>query len=391
MAAAFLLLVGCSPCTCPNHKAEPEITTPSVNDAPVEDAVAPEDIVAVTEILESALTEVSTPPSIESIRVNGKVTFADDGSPVPTGTICFETDKFLARATIKTDGTYAVVSSGNEDGLPLGIYRVYITGAEKTTGQNADGEPIVEPLIDPKFASSTTSGIAIDIQGRTTVDITVDRFSSKNVAVSDDNKTAPVSEAAEEQQWTPLFDGESIVGWSIPVYGGDGTVDVQEGNIVIGRGASITGIRYEKEFPKINYEIQYDAQRTEGYDFFAACTFPVGDRFCTFVNGGWGGGLIGLSSINGFDASENETGDQYDFKEHTWYRFRISVKKDQVQVWINAQDKEKNWEEEKRVVAVEVGEDTDFSTRMEMGPYKPLGFCTYSTEGQLRNIKYRSH
>ena len=45
----------------------------------------------------------------------------------------------------------------------------------------------------------------------------------------------------------------------------------------------------------------------QGGDFFCGLTFPYGDASCTFVVGGWGGGLVGLSSINGDDASENET------------------------------------------------------------------------------------
>ena len=45
----------------------------------------------------------------------------------------------------------------------------------------------------------------------------------------------------------------------------------------------------------------------KGGDFFATLTFPVDDSFCTFVTGGWGGDIVGLSSIDGWDASDNET------------------------------------------------------------------------------------
>jgi len=189
--------------------------------------------------------------------------------------------------------------------------------------------------------------------------------------------------------WQPLFDGNTMAGWTVPVYGGDGEVEAREGSIVIGRGDSITGIRYEKEFPTIDYEIQYEARRTGGYDFFAACTFPVKERHCTFVNGGWGGGVIGLSSINGYDASENLTSVFVDFRNDTWYRFRIRVTEAMIQVWMTPQDKEGNWEAERSIVECEM-EDKEVSTRFEMDLYKPLGFCTYSTEGQLRNIEYRN-
>jgi hypothetical protein len=150
----------------------------------------------------------------------------------------------------------------------------------------------------------------------------------------------------------------------------------------------MTGIRYEKEFPKINYEIRYEAQRVQGYDFFAACTFPVNEKFCTFINGGWGGGLTGLSSVDGYDASENSTSSHYDYQENVWYRFRLRVMNDKIQVWITAQDKTGNWEAEESVIEFET-EGKELSTRLEVEHYKPLGFCTWATEGWLRNIEYR--
>ena len=216
------------------------------------------------------------------------------------------------------------------------------------------------------------------------------------VAKSPDGENGVLTEPGKEKEikkisetWQPLFDGdETMAGWMVPVYGGDGEVEVREGNIVIGRGEMMTGIRYEKEFPTINYEIQYEARRTQGYDFFAACTFPVKESYCTFINGGWGGGTVGLSSINGYDESENTTSSYFSFKGNAWYRFRIRVTEEMIQVGITAQDKDGNWETEKSVVEL-VLEDRKLSTRYEMGKYKPLGFCTWHTEGQIRNIKYK--
>ena len=199
---------------------------------------------------------------------------------------------------------------------------------------------------------------------------------------------AALSNAAATEKWVSLFDGESTAGWSIPVYGGDGDVDVQEGNLVIGRGEMMTGIRYEKEFPKNNYELRFEARRAQGYDFFAACTFPVKESFCTLINGGWGGGLTGLSSIDGYDASENSSSMHFTYKENIWYRFRMQVTDDTIQVWITPQDKEGNWGEEESVIKLVI-EDRKLSTRFEVERYKPLGFCTWVTEGHLRNIEYR--
>ena len=205
------------------------------------------------------------------------------------------------------------------------------------------------------------------------------------------DRTVQPNDAPEEMKetWLTLFDGETMAGWMVPVYGGDGEVEVQDGNIVIGRGEMMTGIRYEKEFPVIDYEIRYEARRMQGYDFFAACTFPMKTDYCTFINGGWGGGAIGLSSINGYDASENETSDYFAFRDKTWHRFRIRVESEQIQIWITPQNREGDWGEEKLVVDVEIDESKKLSTRYEVNLYKPLGFSTWSSEGQLRNIEYR--
>ena len=220
-------------------------------------------------------------------------------------------------------------------------------------------------------------------------------FAGSSIGASDKDDGTPsnpviVSDgvADKKDEWKPLFDGETLTDWSVPEYGGDGEVQVQDGNIVIGRGLMMTGIRYDKDFPNINYEIQYEARRTHGFDFFAACTFPVGDNFCTFINGGWGGGLTGLSNINGVDASENQTTMYFNYRSNVWHRFRIQVTDSHIRIWIAPFNREGNWDAEKLVIDVEKSEKK-FSTRSEVDMYKPLGFTAWSTEGELREIKYR--
>ena len=58
----------------------------------------------------------------------------------------------------------------------------------------------------------------------------------------------------------------------------------------------MTGITWTNEVPTNNYEISLEAMRVEGSDFFCALTFPVGNDPCSFIVGGWGGGVVGLSS-----------------------------------------------------------------------------------------------
>ena len=109
--------------------------------------------------------------------------------------------------------------------------------------------------------------------------------------------------------WISLFDGETLGCWE---GGGEaGSVDprVEDGCLVIGMGAMSSGVKFVPDrapepFPATDYEIEYIAERRMGNDFFAAMTFPVGESCCTLVNGGWGGALFGLSSIDKMDASK---------------------------------------------------------------------------------------
>ena len=77
--------------------------------------------------------------------------------------------------------------------------------------------------------------------------------------------------------------------------------------------------------PTTSYEVALQAMRVEGSDFFAGITFPVGGSFCSLILGGWGGSVVGLSSINGLDASENETSQSRQSESGRWYYVRIRV------------------------------------------------------------------
>ena len=102
---------------------------------------------------------------------------------------------------------------------------------------------------------------------------------------------------------------QELDGWKKTDFSHAGEVKVEDGAIVMRAGRPMTGITStRKDLPRTNYELSYEAMRLAGRDFFAAATFPVGKSFITLVNGGWGGNVTGLSSLDGADASENETG-----------------------------------------------------------------------------------
>lgn len=192
----------------------------------------------------------------------------------------------------------------------------------------------------------------------------------------------PSEQSTDDEGWISLFDGETLGSWKKVEEGGSGDVAVKNGVLSIGMGAMSTGIRYEPadgaEFPVTDYEIEFIARRTLGNDFFAALTFPVGDSFCTLVNGGWGGTLIGLSSIDGFDASENSTSSYYGFKNKIWYIFRLRVTSRVIRAWLDDEPIIKTFLDGRQV-----------STRIEMSSYEPLGFATWICEGEIKKIHYR--
>lgn len=220
------------------------------------------------------------------------------------------------------------------------------------------------------------------------LDVAPALFGTENTPPKDRAKTAVSDKTgAERYAWKKMFDGETLHGWSVPVYGGDGDVSVKDGGLVIGQGAMMTGAKYENYFPRIDYEIRFEAKRTAGSDFFAAVTFPVRDQCCTFINGGWGGGVVGLSCIDDMDASENETSDYFRFRDRVWYEFRLRVTGKRIDVWVTEPVKDGK-RKESHLIDLETAEK-EISLRYETSLYKPLGFCTWSSEGVLRKIAYR--
>ena len=187
---------------------------------------------------------------------------------------------------------------------------------------------------------------------------------------------APAPKAAE---WTPLFDGKSLAGWKEPGFAGQGEVKVADGRVVLDMGNDITGINYTGEVPKENYEVALEAMRIEGSDFFCALTFPVGESFCTFVVGGWGGSMVGISSINGNDASENETSQTKKFEKGRWYKLRVRVTKEKLETWID-DVQTVNLDLQGKKISMRLGE-------IELS--KPFGIATYRTRSAVRDIKLR--
>jgi hypothetical protein len=181
---------------------------------------------------------------------------------------------------------------------------------------------------------------------------------------------------AEPDRSESLFDGETLGNWEVTNFGGQGSVEVKDGSIVLENGGPMTGITWTAEYPKVNYEVNLEARRIEGGDIFCCLTFPVKDAFCSFVVGGWGGHVVGLSSIDGWDASDNETTRKKYFSTDRWYRIRVRVTEEKIQAWID---------DEQMVDVEQAGRD--FSVRPDVWLSRPLGIATWGTAAELRDLR----
>jgi len=179
--------------------------------------------------------------------------------------------------------------------------------------------------------------------------------------------------------WQALFDGKALGSWQASKFGGDGSVRVENGQIILDTGKPFTGITWAgSDLPKTNYEIALQAMRVEGRDFFAGITFPVGDSFCSLILGGWGGTVIGLSSVNGEDASQNQTSQSMDFEQGRWYNVRIRVTDATIETWLD----------DRQIIKQDL-QGNKITIRMEMEPSLSLGIASYRTKSALRDLRMR--
>jgi hypothetical protein len=108
-------------------------------------------------------------------------------------------------------------------------------------------------------------------------------------------------------------------------------------------------------------------------------TFPVDTTYCSLIVGGWGGPVVGLSSIDGVDASENETKILKKFEQDTWYHIRLKVSPGKIEAWID---------DEKLVDFENSGHK--LSIRPEVYLSRPFGICSWVTTAALRNIRLKT-
>jgi hypothetical protein len=203
--------------------------------------------------------------------------------------------------------------------------------------------------------------------------------------------------------WISLFDGKTLGGWKSSEFAAGGEARVEPNfrgkgpAIVLEYGDTLSGItwkggdsegrrgktegerRQNIDIPRTNYEIMLEFMKTEGNDFACGLTFPVGDSYASLILGGWGGATVGISSIDGKDASQNETTRYETFKKDRWYKVRLRVTPEKIESWLD----------EKKVVDVKiVGRKINLRSA-EINKSTPLGIATYRASAAYRDIKLK--
>ncbi len=183
-----------------------------------------------------------------------------------------------------------------------------------------------------------------------------------------------------------LFDGASMTGWKRTEFVNARQVRVEKAfrggpaALVVEAGDPLNGLTWTRpadSLPRTNYEITLEAMKIAGDDFMCGLTFPVGETYATLVLGGWGGSMVGISSIDGMDASENETSKIMHFPKDHWFAIRMRVTPDKLETWLDG----------KKIIDANIKGKRIGLRFGEISKSVPLGFATYQTSAAFRAIK----
>ena len=183
----------------------------------------------------------------------------------------------------------------------------------------------------------------------------------------------------KRSEWKLLAE-EFTPAWKSSGIPEEGKVSIFNGEIKLQPGQPMTGVRFDAwqsaMLPTRRYAIEFEAMRVEGNDFFGTVTFPVNDEHVSLIVGGWGGTLVGISSIDDMDASENTTRSNARFENNLWHKVRIEVRDDDLRAWIN----------NKLFVNVSTKGHQLGLRSGDIEKCAPFGFASYATQSRIRNV-----
>lgn len=158
-----------------------------------------------------------------------------------------------------------------------------------------------------------------------------------------------------------------------------GSVELNNGILTLPIGTPGTGVVAAFDVPTMDYELAFEVRRTAGTDFFCGMTFPFEKQHATLILGGWGGKTAGISNINRFSAIENSTSTTVHFENDRWYKIRFRVTEDQIECFLDG--KSLFWLDPL---------DKKLETWWEQRPMEPLGFASWKSTGQIRNLRIKA-
>jgi hypothetical protein len=188
-----------------------------------------------------------------------------------------------------------------------------------------------------------------------------------------------LSGCSSVQTGQSLFDGQKLGNWTVTKFFRHGDVYVSNGCIIIEKGNGfLTGVTWDGLVERMNYQISLEAKRIEGDDFFCGLTFPVDANCCSLILSGWRGDVSGISCIDGYDASENETTRKIQFENNRWYKIVVRVIPGKILAWVDGRE----------IVNVNTtGKKINVRSEVELS--QPLGIAAYNSTGVIRNIRIK--
>jgi len=200
--------------------------------------------------------------------------------------------------------------------------------------------------------------------------------------VSWENRSQDEQPIDVPEGWESLFDGKTLTGWKNINRGGQDQPYIRNGVIVLPMGTYgiMTGLCWVGDsLPTDNYTVYYEARRVTGSDIFAGLTFPYQDSFASLIFGGWGGIVNGLSSIDGYDASGNETTQLFSFRNNQWLPVTLRVTSDSIRAIVGS---------EQVVDIATAGKYIHLrSDLLDTG----FTLWTYRSSGEIRNLRIKKN
>ncbi len=188
--------------------------------------------------------------------------------------------------------------------------------------------------------------------------------------------------------WTELLAGGSRGLAQSTAFGGEGEVQWTRDGVKLPAGSPLTGVHWtgvvfsgedlRRDFPTEDYQLEVWAVRLEGTDFFCGLTVPVGQGAATLILGGWGGGLTGLSCVDGEDASTNPTRSFQTYVTGQEYHVRVEVLTSHIRCWVDGD-----------LIVDQPREGHHFEVRPEVLLSQPLGVASYCTFATVRGLRLR--